>query len=100
MADIPDDILRAAGDAILKVGKAYRVGGAFHLAIAQAIAAERERNRMIARNRVDDLHACLNQPLSDEAKGSFGAMLTEALLIEDRIDDTRSAVSEMKRGAA
>ena len=43
MSEMPDDIWRKAGDAILKGGKAFRVRDDFHKAIAEALVAERER---------------------------------------------------------
>ncbi|TIT54421.1 MAG: hypothetical protein E5W72_03990 [Mesorhizobium sp.] len=35
--------MRAAGDAIIAGGRAYRIGDGFHRSIARAILAERER---------------------------------------------------------
>lgn len=66
--------------------------------IADVIMAERERNRLIARKRVEDLYAVLQQPLSDGEKGHFASMLIEALLIEDRIDDERSYSASIRNG--
>lgn len=60
MADLPDDVMKAAGDAILAGGKAYRVGGDSHLAIAHAILAEREARE----KEIHELRALLDKAAS------------------------------------
>lgn len=59
MNKIPDDVMKAAGDAILKGGCTLKIGDAMHVSIARAIMAERERCAKVADSRPNAHHTAI-----------------------------------------
>ena len=73
-ADIPADIWRVAGDAILAAGQALRVGDIAHEAIARAIAAERERCAVVADHHAQVLRGNFDRSCAIAVEGCAAAI--------------------------
>lgn len=82
--EIPEDVMKAAADAILRGGSSVRIGNELHVSIARAIMAERyrcaqlcdaERERRLASNypavRIHDFAAVAAKLAKQIKSGEF-----------------------------
>lgn len=59
MTEIPEDVMKAAGDAILNGGCALKIGDVMHVSISRAILAERGRCAKVAERYSDGIYASM-----------------------------------------
>lgn len=87
MTEIPDDIMKAAADALLAGGYSVRIGSDGHKAIARAILSERER--------CDGVVEALTELAAHVKHNHF---YTDREIAKAMVAKARAAISAIRRG--